>query len=121
MRYRSPLRAPSLPRPPCPASRIRCPSVTPAGDRDVQGGAGPVAGQRDGPAPATVGLLDGELDLGLLVGARDRTHGAPAPPGPAEPAAEDAAQQGIEIDVVLAEAEPAGPAPARPGAGSSPR
>ena len=31
MRYRSPLAAPSVPRPPWPASRIRCPSVTPGG------------------------------------------------------------------------------------------
>src|SRR3984885_9940907 len=31
IRYRSPGGAPSLPRPPWPASRIRCPSVTPGG------------------------------------------------------------------------------------------
>jgi hypothetical protein len=65
----------------------------PGRHRDFQGPARAFAGQRDGPARAPVGLFDGELELGLLVGAGDRS---PAPPGPA---AEDAAQELLEIYV----------------------
>ena len=97
----------------------------PGWDRDVEGPASAVAaGQRDGPAAAVVGLLDGELDLGFLVGARDRPK-APPGPEPAATAAEDTAQKIVNVDVAAAaeaaavEVEPAGPGAATGPAASA--
>src|SRR5262249_23945626 len=80
-------------------------------------GNGPAAVEGDPSAAAVVGLLDGELELGLLVGAR------PLDPEPATPAArpglEDAAEEVLEVDPLGAHAN-AGPwctAAGRPGPG----
>src|SRR5690606_35624312 len=74
-----------------------------------------VEGDRTPPAP--VRLLDGEHELGLLVGARDRAVRAPA---------EDVAEQVLQVDVdpEPAEAERAAaarPPPPGPAAGPGPR
>ena len=88
-------------------------------DVDVEGRAGAVTGQRDRPAAAAVGLLDGELELGLLVGAGNR---APAPAAP-PPAAEEPAQQILDVDVArtaVARTRAAAARPGLPAAGSGP-
>ena len=75
-RYRSPDGPPSLPRPPWPASRMRCPSVTPRGMLTSI-----VRGRRPSvirALAAAVGLLERELELGLLVGAPRRERSKPS-------------------------------------------
>src|SRR4029079_16786887 len=59
------------------------------------------AADRQAALGAVVGLLDGHLHLGLVVGARDRAW-APTVPAPTAtpPAAEDPPEQVLDVDVV---------------------
>src|SRR4029079_18322656 len=72
------------------------------GDGDLEPPVSARAGERDRPTAATVCLVDGEHELGFLVGAGDR----PEPPSAAatEEAAEaaEAAEEVVEVDVVAA-------------------
>ena len=63
----------------------------PRRDRDVVAARTTGPRERDLPTSAAVRVLDRELDLGLLVGAADRTTSAPAP--------EQAPEQVLEVDV----------------------
>src|SRR5947209_7626683 len=74
---------------PAPGHADALPVGHPCGNGYLEAGGLACAGQGDATAAAAVGLLNGQLQLGLLIGTRDRTGRAPG--------TEQAAQQVVYI------------------------